>query len=289
MTLTAEPIDLHIHTTASDGTDSPAEVVARAAALGLRAIAVTDHDNASGIPEAMGAGARLGVEVIPGVELSTDWQGHKAHLLGYFIDAASPALAPALNWAVTEREERNAKMVALMQKDGFDISLEALAAEFPGTVLGRPHMAEHLMRKGYVSSVKEAFNRYLADGMPYCLPKGRLELGRAIECIRGSGGVAVLAHPLQYGHDDDTLRQFIDDAAALGVAGLEAIYSEHSPEDEAKVRRMAAERGLCITGGSDYHGTRKPGLEMGVGFGAMCAEYALLEALKRKLTEMKNG
>lgn len=274
-------IDLHIHTTASDGTDSPSAVAEKAARLGLRAIAVTDHDNASGAEEAIKRGRALGLEVIPGVELSTDWRGHKAHLLGYFIDASSPALAPALNWAVTEREERNAKMVALMQKDGFDISIHALMEEFPGTVLGRPHMAEHLMRKGYVSSVKEAFDRLLGDGMPYCLPKGRLPLGRAIDCIKGSGGVAVLAHPLQYGHREETLLQFIDEAAALGVIGLEAVYSEHSPEEEAYVRRLAAERGLCITGGSDYHGTRKAGLEMGIGFGSMAAGYDLLESLKK--------
>ena len=273
--------DLHIHTTASDGTDFPCAAAEKAARLGLRAIAVTDHDNASGVEEAIKRGRELGLEVIPGVELSTDWRGHKAHLLGYFIDAASPALAPALNWAVTEREERNAKMVALMQRDGFDISIPDLMEEFPGTVLGRPHMAEHLMRKGYVSSVKEAFNKYLADGMPYCLPKGRLELGRAIDCIKGSGGVAVLAHPLQYGHDEKTLLRFIDDAKLLGVSGLEAVYSEHSPEDEALVRRLAAERGLCITGGSDYHGTRKAGLEMGIGFGSMFAGYDLLEGLKK--------
>jgi len=275
-------IDLHIHTTASDGTDSPAAVAEKAVRLGLRAIAVTDHDNASGVKEAMERGNALGLEVIAGVELSTDWRGHKAHLLGYFIDASSPALAPALNWAVTEREERNAKMVALMQRDGFDISIPALTEEFPGTVLGRPHMAEHLMRKGYVSSVKEAFDRYLGDGMPYCLPKGRLELGRAIRCIQDSGGVAVLAHPLQYGFDQDTLLQFIDEAASLGICGLEAVYSEHSTEDEALMRRLAAERGLCITGGSDYHGTRKPGLQMGTGYGSMLAGYGLLENLKKK-------
>jgi len=213
-------IDLHIHTTASDGTDPPCAAAEKAARLGLRAIAVTDHDNASGVEEAIKRGRELGLEVVPGVELSTDWRGHKAHLLGYFIDAASPALAPALNWAVTEREERNAKMVALMQRDGFDISIPDLMEEFPGTVLGRPHMAEHLMRKGYVSSVKEAFNKYLADGMPYCLPKGRLELGRAIDCIKGSGGVAVLAHPLQYGHDEKTLLRLLTMQNFLASADL---------------------------------------------------------------------
>ena len=277
-----ERIDLHIHTTASDGTDSPAVLAQKAATLGLRAIAVTDHDNASGVHEAAEAGKDLGLEVIAGVELSTDWRGHKAHLLGYFIDADSPALVPALNWAMTEREERNTKMVALMQKDGFDISLSALLEEFPGTVLGRPHMAEHLMRKGYVSSVREAFDRYLGDGMPYCLPKGRLDLERAVRCINGAGGAAVLAHPLQYGFDRETLEQFIDDAAALGVCGLEAVYVEHSPEDEALLRRLAQERGLCITGGSDYHGTRKPGIQLGTGYGNMFAGYDLLEGLKKK-------
>lgn len=274
-------IDLHIHTTASDGSVSPAGVAEKAAAAGLRAIAITDHDNAGGVTPAVLRGTELGLEVIPGVELSTDWQGHKAHLLGYFIDASSPALEPALNWATNERETRNRKMVSLMQADGFDISFEALQETYPGTVLGRPHMAEHLMRKGYVTSVKEAFRRYLGDGTPYGLPKRRLDLGFAVSCIRDSGGVAVLAHPLQYGHDKETLLRFIDEAVALGVSGLEAVYSEHSPQEEALVRRLAEERGLCITGGSDYHGRMKPGIELGVGFGSMFAGYDLLEGLKK--------
>lgn len=273
-------IDLHIHTTASDGTDTPAQAVEKAKKLGLAAIAVTDHDSAAGVPEAMEAGAMLGLEVVPGVELSTDWRGHRAHLLGYYIDPVSPALEPALNWAVTERVERNEKIVALFQKDGFDISIPELEKEFPGAVLGRPHMAEHLLRKGYVSSVKEAFDRYLADGMPYFLPKGRIGLERAVDLIRRSGGVAVLAHPLQYGHDKKTLEEFLEDGVRFGVSGLEAVYSQHSPEDEALVRGYAQRLGLCVTGGSDYHGTRKPGLEMGSGYGFMEADYSLLEGLR---------
>ncbi len=273
-------IDLHIHTTASDGTDAPARVVERARELGLAAIAVTDHDSASGVAEAAKAGAELGVEVVPGVELSTDWKGHRAHLLGYYIDPDSPALAPALNWAVTERIERNEKIVALLRRDGFDISIPDLEREFPDAVLGRPHIAEHLLLKGYVSSVRDAFDRYLGDGMPYFLPKGRIAIERAVALIRASGGAAVLAHPLQYGHDRKTLEAFLEDGVRIGVSGLEAVYSEHTPEDEALLRGYAEKFGLCVTGGSDYHGARKPGLEIGSGYGTMEADYSLLEGLK---------
>ncbi|MCD7845062.1 MAG: PHP domain-containing protein [Oscillospiraceae bacterium] len=274
-------IDLHIHTTASDGTDTPRQVVELAHSLGLRAIAITDHDGVSGIEEAQAAGAALGVEVIAGIEISADYRGNRAHVLGYFIDPASPALAPAVNWAVNERAARNEKIVGAMAADGFDISLEALGRAYPGAVLGRPHMAEWLMKKGYVSSVKEAFDRYLGDGMPYYRPRERMPMAQAMEVISQAGGVPVLAHPFQYGYDEAERLAFIQAAIEAGCQGLEAYYSEHSPAQQQWLLDRAAEYGLKVSGGSDYHGSRKPHIQMGSGIqGSLAVPYEALERLR---------
>ena len=161
-------IDLHIHTTASDGTDSPRAAVEKAASLGLAAVSITDHDSVSGVPEAMRTGAELGVEVVPGIEVSSDYRDNNVHILGYFIDPAAPELRPVLDWVKTERDERNEKIAAMFERDGFDISIAQLREEYPDSVLGRPHFCEHLMRKDYISCVKEGFEKYLGEGKP-CL------------------------------------------------------------------------------------------------------------------------
>lgn len=198
-------IDLHIHTTASDGTDTPAQAVEKAAALGLRAISVTDHDSVSGVAEAMAAGERLGVEVVPGIEVSSDYRDNNVHILGYFIDTAAPALRPVLEWVKNERDERNRKIVSMFAADGFDISMEILEELYPDSVLGRPHMAEYLMNKGYTSSVKEGFDRYLGTGKPYYLPKRRISIEKAVDFHppgRGRAGAgSPAAVPLSPGGD----------------------------------------------------------------------------------------
>ena len=277
-------IDLHNHTTASDGSESPAEAVRLAKSLGLVAIAVTDHDSVSGVREAMEAGAALGVEVVPGIEVSADYRGNRAHILGLFIDPDSAALAPVLGWARGERDRRNERIVAALAADGFDISLGALTAEYPDAVLGRPHMAEHLMRKGYVSSVKEAFDRYLGEGRPYYRDRERISLVQAAACIRGAGGLAMVAHPFQYGYDEAELLAYIDTALAAGCAGVEAYYSEHSPAERDYLLALAAGRGIPVTGGSDWHGSRKPHIRMGSGIdGSLSVPYEVLVRLKREL------
>ena len=184
-------IDLHIHTAASDGTDTPRAAVEKAASLGLAAVSITDHDSVSGVPEAMRAGAELGVEVVPGIEVSSDYRDNNVHILGYFIDPAAAQLRPVLDWVKTERDERNEKIAAMFARDGFDISLAQLRKEYPDSVLGRPHFCEHLMRKGYISSVKEGFEKYLGEGKPYYLPKRRISIAKAVETIVAAGGVPV--------------------------------------------------------------------------------------------------
>lgn len=274
-------IDLHIHTTASDGTDEPAEVVRKAAALGLRAVAVTDHDTVSGIEEARREGAALGVEVIGGIEVSADYKGNRAHILGLFLDPEAPALRPVLDWADNQRLLRNGRIVAALAEDGFDISMPALLAEYPASMLGRPHIAEYLMKKGYVSSVQEGFARYLDKGRPYYRPRERISLEEAADCIRSAGGVAIVAHPMQYGYDEAERRRYIETALAAGCTGFEAYYSEHSPAQQAELLALAAELGVPVSGGSDYHGTRKPRIRLGTGMdGTLAVPYEVLERLK---------
>lgn len=277
-------IDLHNHTTASDGSATPAEAVQTAKELGLAAIAVTDHDSVSGVAEAMEAGKALGVEVIPGIEISADYRGNKAHILGLFIDPAHPALRPALDWAVTEREQRNEKIVAAMAADGIDISLRELRENNPDSVLGRPHMAEHLLKKGYAASIKEAFQRYLGEGCPYYRDKERIPLDMTARLIKEAGGLPIVAHPFQYGYDEPELLAFLSTAKEAGCVGLEAYYSEHSPAEQAYLLSLAAEWGMLVSGGSDWHGSRKPHIRMGSGIeNGLAVPYHVLEDLKNAL------
>ncbi len=273
-------IDLHLHTTASDGTDTPAETVEKAAALGLAAVALADHDTVSGVAEARRAGERLGVEVVPGIEVSSDYRDNNIHVLGYFLDPESPALQPVLDWVRIERIARNEYVVNRMADDGIDISVEELRREYPDAVLGRPHMAELLMKKGYVSSVKEGFERYLGEGSKYYLPKRRISLARAIETIRAAGGVPVLAHPLQYGYPLGEVTEMIEYAVSLGVRALECFYSEHSPEQERWLLAQAERYALGVSGGSDWHGSRKPWIQMGRGMDNLEIPYRVLEELR---------
>ncbi len=273
-------IDLHIHTTASDGTDTPREIVEKAGALGLAAVGITDHDSVSGIREAEAAGAELGVEVVPGIEVSSDYRDNNVHILGYYLDPDSPALRPVLDWVRTEREKRNRKIAANLAAAGYDISLEALRAEYPDSVLGRPHFAEHLMKKGYISSVKEGFDTLLGVGKPFYLPKRRIPIAEAVSVIRAAGGVPVLAHPFQYGYSPAELTELIDTVKACGIRHLEAYYSEHTPQQQAELLALAGSLGFGVTGGSDYHGTRKTHIQLGSGTGSLRVPYSVLEALR---------
>ena len=289
MGILSSPIDLHLHSTASDGVDSPEAIVRQAASLGLPAIALTDHDTVDGVARAAEAGRRLGVEVVPGIEVSSDYRDNNIHVLGYFTDPDAPALRPVLDWVAAERDERNRRLCDMLAADGFDISMEELLSAYPAAVLGRPHFAELMVRKGYVSSVAEGFDRYLEVGRPYFLPKRRISLADAINTIRLAGGVAVLAHPFEYKYPENEVTEFIEYAASLGVQALECYYSNHSPEQQSWLLARAEKYGLGVSGGSDYHGARKPHIRMGSGIGgSLHVPYSVLtglKALKEKLPE----
>ena len=274
-------IDLHVHTLASDGSDTPADVVRMASELGLRAVAVTDHDTFAGLPEAIEAGARYGVEVVPGVELSTIYDGVEVHVLGYYMDAGHPRLRAMMARATAERNARNETMVQRLHDAGYPVTMDALHAEFPGqTMLGRPHISEYLMRRGYVASVQDGMKNLLGRGKPFYVARYNIPLEESVETLRAAGGLPVVAHLFKYRYTPEQLTAMVDAAAAAGAVGLEAMYTNYTPAQEQAVRVLAAERGLLCTGGTDYHGARKPDIALGRGFGNLRVPYALLEKLK---------
>ena len=270
-------IDLHVHTTASDGTFPPAEAVSHARDLGLAAIAITDHDTPAGLPEALAAGRALGVEVVPGIEVSVDYLGRGVHVLGYFIDPAAPSLRHLLNWVVAERRRRNAAVEELFRADGIDITVDSLVKRNPDSVIGRPHFAAALVEQGYASDVSDAFRRFLDRGQRYYLKRSYIPLRQAFDVIRDAGGKPVIAHPLQYRLSEDALLRLVTTLCDAGAVGMECLYSQYDAEETAYLKGLAARFGLLVTGGSDFHGTRKP-IEMGTPE----VPYELLEKLKER-------
>lgn len=272
-------IDLHVHTTASDGTASPAEAVKLAKEAGLAAIAITDHDTASGYAEAAEAGRVYGVEVVPGIEISTKY-GRAVHILGYYIDPHSEKLAPVLDWVVRDRDERNRKMAERMAADGLPVRYEEMRRRF-GEVIGRPHFAEVLVELGLARDVQDAFDRYVEKGRKYYLPRHFLSIERSIEIICEAGGVPVLAHPFQYRLDDAGLRELIEHCMESGLRGMECRYTGYSREQSGYLCRLAEEYGLIQTGGSDFHGENKKHISIGTGTGSLEVPYRYLEALRK--------
>ena len=275
-------IDLHNHTTASDGTFTPEEAVRYAATKGLAAIAITDHDTAEGTRQADILSGRYGVEVIPGIEISTEYHGYGIHILGYFINPDADALVEMLAWVIEERKKRNREIMSLMRADGIHVTPESLADQYPGTVIGRPHLAAVLVEAGLVGSVQEGFDRYLSEGMRYYRARTYLPLQQAFNVISSAGGKAVFAHPLQYGFSDSELRALAGTLKEAGCVGMECLYSGYSAQQSEYLMNMAADFDYCVTGGSDFHGSRKPHIDMGSGTGDLCVPYELLEKLRAR-------
>ena len=256
-------VDLHVHTTASDGSLNPAEAVRLASEKGLSAVAVTDHDTTAGVPEAVEAGERYGVEVVPGVELSVDYEGEGVHILAYFIDPAHPVLRELLDWVVAERDARNEAIAAAMRSDGVPVTVESLRAGRPGAVVGRPHFAQALTEHGAAASIRDAFDRFLSRSMKYYRARRYIPMDRAFEAIRAAGGKAVFAHPFQYKYSEPELVILTRTLVEKGLSGVECVYSGYTPEQVEYLKELAGFYGLCVTGGSDFHGAGKPEVRLG--------------------------
>lgn len=273
-------IDLHCHTTASDGSLSPSALVKKAAGLGLAAIAVTDHDTIDGVGEGLSAGAKQGVEVVPGVELSTDFENKTVHVLGYFIDMENPVLTEKLTWAKGVRADRNQKIVERFNELGIPMTFEEVAKKAGGDVVGRPHFAAMLLEKKVVATIQEAFDIYLDRKGKAYVPKFRFTPQESFSLIDKTGGIAVLAHPGSYNWAPLYLDYAVEKMMELGLSGLEVLYSEHLPAQTQIFTDIAKRRGLLMTGGSDFHGDTKPEIDLGYGTGDLCVPYSFLQNLK---------
>jgi len=273
--------DLHTHSTASDGTARPAEVVRIAKRIGLRALALTDHDTLAGIEEAATEARHLGVELIPGCEISLDGVPGTFHMTGIGVDPSDRVLRERLDFVRVGREGRNAEMAKKLAALGFPVTMEEVAAEAGGDVVGRPHFARVLVKKGVVSDFREAFDRFLGKGRPAYADRDRLPLPDAIAAIHGAGGAAVLAHPYTVSFPTPgELEAWLRATAAAGLDGIETVYTEHSASDTSRYRDLAARCGLLESGGSDFHGDNKANTEVGVGKGGLRIPYSLWEALR---------
>lgn len=252
--------DLHMHSTASDGSFTPAEVAAHAHKLGLTAISLTDHDTVDGVAEAIQAGRDLGVEVIPGVELSAEEGRAEVHILGYFMDINQEGFLGALNEFRQERIRRAEQMVDRLRALGYDVSMERVREIAGDGSIGRPHVARALLEKGYVNSIQDAFQRLIGRGGPAYAERYKMNPEQAIHLIHSAGGIAVLAHPVLVGNDE-----IVERLCRSGLlAGLEASHVEHTGKAYKRYQQMAERHGLVATAGSDCHGPRgKTGILMG--------------------------
>ena len=274
-------VDLHLHTTASDGTDAPETVLNKAINAKLAAIAITDHDTVDGYLQLKDKIDNCGIEVVPGIELSTKYNG-PCHILGYYIDCNNDELRSTLAQIVIDRDERNEKSIRVMQEDGINVTYAELKERF-GEVIGRPHLAEVLVENGIVPDIKAAFAEYLSKGKKYWFPRTTLPLEKCIKLINKAGGVAVLAHPFEYKYNTEkTLAGLIEYCIDNGIKGIECRHSSHSAGEMAYLERLADEYNLLKTGGSDYHGDPKPDISIGTGKGILSVPYDWFEKLKAR-------
>ena len=262
-------VELHCHSTASDGTLSPTQVVELARRAGLSALALTDHDTLAGVGEAASVASSIGLDFITGIEISAEYPAPGTlHILGYGVDPENPKLKTLTDTLIAGRDNRNPRIVAKLNEMGVAVSMQEWEDEAKGGVLGRPHLAAILHRKGYVSSIKQAFDKYIGQGAPAYVDKERLSPRQAIERIRESGGVPVLAHPAQLRTTNDgELERVVKDLVDLGLAGLEVLHSDHDAAHVEKYTTLANRFGLLKTGGSDFHGSNKKDIEIGLARG----------------------
>lgn len=285
-------IDLHTHSTVSDGSEPPGAVVELAAAAGCSALSLTDHDSLAGLAEARRVAADLGVRLVPGCEVSCRKPAPppgapkiegSVHVLVYFVEPGEGPLQQELVKLRGDRAVRNRELAARLGELGTRVTYEDVLAEADDEAgMGRPHFARALVKAGAAEDVDDAFDRWLADGRPAYVPKARLEPTDVARLAHESGGVAVMAHPLSTGLSSPHLERLVAELAAGGLDGIEAVYSSYTPDQRSILRRMAARHGLVATGGSDFHGSFKPGLHVGSGRGDLNVPDEVLDALEAR-------
>ncbi len=297
------PIDLHVHSNRSDGTYTPVQLVDYAMKKGLAAFALTDHDTVDGLDEAIFYAEKLRrelameqetdlpsahpaltpapvPEVIPGIEFSTEYQGQDVHIVGLYIDYRSQSFVKQLQEFVASRTARNHKMCRLLREAGIDITYEALLNEFPDAVITRAHYAKYMLSHGYIQSMKEAFDRYVGDRCPCYVPREKVTPVQAVKLILEAKGIAILAHPILYRMSNERLDTLTAGLKENGLKGIEAIYSTYKPHEERQIRALAQKYHLLLSGGSDFHGSNKPGIDLGCGCGNLFVPYEILENIK---------
>ncbi len=273
-------IDLHTHSTFSDGTLTPEELVAKGVEAGLYAMALTDHDSTNGTPRFLAAATKSGIVPVSGVEISAKFSPGTMHILGYYVDHESPSLGEHLGWIRNGRASRNQEILHKLMELGCHITWEEVQSHAGEDVIGRPHFAQALIDKGCVKNFREAFDKYLAKGKPGYASRRRLTPKDSISLIRDAGGVAVLAHPFTLGLNKWEFRKELNALKAAGLQGMEIYYPEHSKEMQKEFSKLAKDYGLVATGGTDYHGQLTPDLKLGRGFGSLHISDEILEELQ---------
>jgi len=280
----ADLVDLHVHSRASDGSRTPRDVVRLASEMGLRALAVTDHDTVAGVPEALAAGEEFGIEVIPAVEISTEFADGACHILGYFIDIRDAALGALLAEAREGRQRRNAQMLEKLTALGLPLAMDDVRRHVTAGVVTRAHFASAMIEKGYVASWDEAFEKFLGRDKAAYVYRKHLDPFEAIRAVRGAGGCRRLGHPRQLNRTVEDTETWIAELARAGLEAVETLSPDHGAALTKQYKAIAERLGLVETGGTDWHGhEHNAGFSIGVGSGAMRVPYAVVEKMKQRL------
>lgn len=280
--MSEKTIDLHVHSNCSDGTLSPGQLVKYALSKNLSAFALTDHDTTAGLAEAFQAAEGTSLEVIAGIEFSTEYHGKDIHIVGLDVDYRNPVFTARLQEFRDSRNIRNEKMIRRLAKGGIDISVRQMADAFGDAVWTRAHFARYLMEHGYVQDMTEAFRLYIGEGCPYFVPREKVTPVQATELIFSTGGIPVLAHPLLYHLDEASMEELLLRLKKAGLMGMEVFYSTHSEEETRLVERLAQKHHLLPSGGSDFHGANKPLIDLGTGMGNLQISPEILKNLRNR-------
>ena len=278
-------IDLHMHSTFSDGTLTPAQLVERAKQNNIEVIAITDHDNVDGLKEGRKEAEKIGITFVDGIEVSANFQNKDIHILGYFLNLEDEEFLGWLRELQEKRHGRTLEMLKKLSRLGIEISLAEVEDEVLGNVIGRPHIAKMIIKKGFAATMDEVFDRYLGDGKPAYVPKVGVDMVEVVKKLKANGAVVILAHPHLISHSDDTVVNIIDTLVKNGLDGLELYYPNIDTRKKNKLLKIARKRDLILTGGSDFHGLNRAGIDIGIGD----ISEEVFEILKEKIEKDKKN